>query len=577
MPAQPWWVFLAWTVLAGLAFRVMTRNFFGERVGADFGYFLPWLLSGYFWFLHNGLSIPWFTPALCAGIPHFANPQSLYYSVPQLLTFVTDPMTGIAMTTWLFAFIGFSGMWLLASLYTRTASICLFAALAFTFNDMFLWRTYVGHLTFQPFMLLPLVCYLLLREEQPAKRWLDAILAGALLAYFIHAGAGVLVVPVGACLLLVLLALGRGTELWLRLGVALLSGSLLAFVKLVAVAYFMAQFPRTLYPLPGTDGILASIELTVRALVLPPDASTIDRLVVHHAFLIEPVELNYAVGVVPVFVLLLCGLLSVGNVSRLRPTWKWFPIAVLLCLPIALDIYQPTWHAVLKALPYFGNVSSLFRWNLIYLLPAILLCVRLLDAVRGGANRFAPIAAIAVIPGAFTYAPHYLQPYDPSSIVASWHLADAGAPVPPVRELDEALLNGKRASTVGSDDALTHGASQIVCNEPLFGYRLENFRFDAVFRGPVLGERDGRFNFYMPQCFLFPDANRCEKGDRFEIDRASQLVRLTEYESIDFAMPRLQQIAMRVSYLAFVLLVGVAIARVWLVARLKFQSRVGLR
>lgn len=570
---RPATVFVVWVLLFAIGFHVVTRGFFGDRVGLDYDYFLPWLLSGYYWFLQNGLEIPWFTPALCAGIPQFANPQSLYYSLPQVLTFITDPITAIRITTWSFALVGFSGMWLLASLITRATSIRLFAALAFGANDMFLWRTYVGHLSFQAYMLLPLACYLLLAEGHRQKQYLNAILAGALLAYFIHGGASVIVVPVGVCILVVLLAMNGGVDVWRRLMVALVAAIMLSLSKLVAAGYFMAQFPRSLYPLPGTDGILASVELTLRSLVAPPSAETISRLVSHRAFVIEPVELNYAIGITPLVAIVLCGLLCLGRVRTLKPDWRWLAIAVMLCLPVALDVYQPTWHALLKSLPYFGNVSSLFRWNLVYLVPAILLAVRLLEAVPWGANRIAPVLALAAIPAAGAYTPDYMQLYSPARIVEAWRRADVQGEIPPITELDEALVEGKRASTVGADDAMVHGASQIVCNEPLFGYRLENFRFDAVSRGSVFEERDGAFNFYRPECFVFPGANSCSKGDRMPVADATRLVRLTEYRSMEFKMPMVQRAALWVSYLGLILLIGVLVARAWL----EFESRVRLR
>jgi len=555
---------LVWLALAAIAFHVITGDFFGATIGTDYSYFMPWLLSGYFWFQQNGLSIPWFTPAFCAGIPHFANPQSLYYSIPQLLTIVTDPLTSVAITTWLFAFAGFAGMWLLASLYSRSPVVALFAAFAFAFNGMFLGRMHVGHLSFHAAMLLPLVCYLLLVPRRGARRWLDAVFAGALLAYFIHAGAGVLVPPAGVALMFVLLISKSTLENWLRFGIALLAAVLLALGKLVAVGYLMREFPRDLYSLPGAASLLDSAYMTLRALVWPLDEATIGRLVVNNAFRIEPVELNYAVGVVPFAVIALCGAVTLAKRKYPVPTRTWFVVALLLCLPIALNTFQPTWHPFLKALPYFGTASTLFRWDFIYVMPVILWAVRALAAEPAVAKWLAPMATLAIIPGTFLYGPDHVQPYNPSAIVAAYDRVRSGEDVPRIRQLDESLLDGKRVSTMGSGDALTHGASQIVCNEPLFGYRLESFRFDQVFKGAVFKQRAGAFNFYLPQCLLFPAQNRCEKGDRFPVNRATDLVRFTEYRSIPFRMPVLQHIANWISGFSLLALLVAAGARLWL-------------
>ena len=101
-------------VLALLSLTIYLPHLFGEgaKIGHDYSYFFPYLLSGHYWFLNNGFDIPWFTPALCGGIPHFPNPQSLYYSAPQLFLHLVDPLGSIVLTYYLFisgfAFISFS-------------------------------------------------------------------------------------------------------------------------------------------------------------------------------------------------------------------------------------------------------------------------------------------------------------------------------------------------------------------------------------------------------------------------------------------------------------------------------------
>ena len=65
--------------------------------GHDYALNMPKLLAGYFWYLESGLAVPWFTPAFCGGVPLLADPQSLYYSLTQLLTLRFDPFT----STWL--------------------------------------------------------------------------------------------------------------------------------------------------------------------------------------------------------------------------------------------------------------------------------------------------------------------------------------------------------------------------------------------------------------------------------------------------------------------------------------------
>src|SRR3989442_8323820 len=78
-------------VAALLVFHLTFGSFFPNRnggLGHDYSYVLPTLLAGHYWYAVNGpLAIPWFTPAICGGVPLLADPQSFYYSVPQWLAF----------------------------------------------------------------------------------------------------------------------------------------------------------------------------------------------------------------------------------------------------------------------------------------------------------------------------------------------------------------------------------------------------------------------------------------------------------------------------------------------------------
>src|SRR5262245_46304325 len=79
----------------------------GGFVGIDFSYFIPYLLAGVGWIHVNGLSaIPYFTPDFCGGMPWLANPQSIFYSIPQFLGLITDFVTAIKVTVIVFAFLG---------------------------------------------------------------------------------------------------------------------------------------------------------------------------------------------------------------------------------------------------------------------------------------------------------------------------------------------------------------------------------------------------------------------------------------------------------------------------------------
>jgi len=116
-------------------------------MGHDYGFYLPNLLVGYYWFLHNGLtSIPWFSPAQCGGFPYFPDPNVPYISVPQALVLVMSPVRAMQVTFALFALIELCGAYGLMRAGFRTSrAAAVLGATLFVFNGVFIYRVLNGH------------------------------------------------------------------------------------------------------------------------------------------------------------------------------------------------------------------------------------------------------------------------------------------------------------------------------------------------------------------------------------------------------------------------------------------------
>ena len=105
-------------------------------MGHDYRFFLPVLLSGYFWYQTNGLTpVPWFSPSQCGGLPFLGDLQVPYYSVPQALTLLQPPSDAVATTFLVFAAVGFLGAYGLLRFAFRTSPwISAAGAVIFMFN-----------------------------------------------------------------------------------------------------------------------------------------------------------------------------------------------------------------------------------------------------------------------------------------------------------------------------------------------------------------------------------------------------------------------------------------------------------
>jgi hypothetical protein len=138
-------------------------NFMGhDYVGAAYHLVLG---SDYFW--KNGFSIPYYIASQCGGIPYFANPQSIYYSLPQFLAFFIDPMVASKISIVLYYLIGYISMaYLLSKLFKCGTLISHFCALLFLLNGFSFAHLFAGHLTFNTYNLAPLfMCFLWLFIE----------------------------------------------------------------------------------------------------------------------------------------------------------------------------------------------------------------------------------------------------------------------------------------------------------------------------------------------------------------------------------------------------------------------------
>lgn len=184
-----WWlapITLA-TLVVGLRFF---QSFYSATIGDDYSYSFPRLLDGYYWFRNNGVVPHWYTAAFCGGLVAYADAQSMYYSVFQLLTIAFGPRHAIFCGIVLHAVAGGLGMiWLLRSGFGTTRFAASLGGVLFISNG-FIWaRAMIGHLNWVEFMLVPLITALLLQTRLGGTRHAGGVLAGLVLASFVYAGA----------------------------------------------------------------------------------------------------------------------------------------------------------------------------------------------------------------------------------------------------------------------------------------------------------------------------------------------------------------------------------------------------
>jgi hypothetical protein len=565
-------------------------------VGNDYSLFFPDLLTGYFYFLENGIwQIPWFSPSQCGGVPFFPDPQVPWFSIPQFLVFIVSPLTAVRLTMLSFAMLGFLGFYvLMRTSFEATRSAATLSGGLFMFNGFFAYRMLIGHLTYHSFMLLPFIAaavlppYFATRVRSPAT-FVRISLAGLCLAYMLQSGNvhGILPVLLSISVIIIINAMifGRRWFPWLALAGAGILALLLCAGKLVSELSFLSSFPRDFYPLPGFPSLsrlLAAIftGLFIRVPSFVPGAiANWPDPIGQHEFENE---------VSPTPLLLIAVVIVAALVSFVRR--RTFPhlsierillgsaVVVLLTIPAALNWYSPEWNRVLKALPFFGSSSNLLRWFSTYIAVVILWAGLALDRLPLPQLNIGTGRAVGAVAGlALTVATtlqmdrqyYYRQVYRVDSIEAAYKIARATRTVIPIQTIARA------GSSINRHDAMTEGGSQIRCYQPLFGYRLEKFPLGQLHVGPILPGSGDTLNLKNPACYVFPRPNNCEPGDQFVARDTEKALAFAHYRPFSFVQPMIQIIATWISTMSFISVVGLLLVAAFHLWRTRSVLRPG--
>lgn len=550
-------------------------------LGNDYGLFLPRLLDGYYWYLNNGLfSNYWFSPAFCGGLPVFPNATTPFNSVPQWLTFITDPLHAVYLTHLLFAALGYLGFYLLLRRnFGISQAVALLGGTLFLFNDFYAARMLVGHLTYHAFMLTPLVAFFLLRDNngKAVNLIFNSSVAAVLISYMLYSGMFHLIVQV--ILILVFIGLlhgllhGQARRFWLTITLAGVISGLLSLPKILPTLAFLGNFQRSEYLLPGAKSLWSLLRLTFESLFLTP-AETAKGVMVNMQWMLERHELEYGVTFIPLVILALGAVFAIPHIRP--PSFSRRKVVIVVCmviicvLPLALNIYTPGWNAILKETPMLRNSSTLIRWLCIYIPVVILLTTLILEhtsALRRARLWLGAAATIGVILVCVSTERGFYQhqAYQPQHILEGYKEARQSGKPPVITQIVSFTnRQGRPILPIFRNDTLVKGASQLFCYEPIFGYRLEDMPFGPLHTGRVDALQNGLFNLKNPACYVYPGENQCRPGDHFTSRQVKEAKAFVTYRPYAFAVPTSQTVA---DFIAGALFVGIILF--WLVYPLR--------
>jgi hypothetical protein len=557
---------VAWIAIAAAItlFFFRTRTFFPNAhgvIGEDYGWFLPMLMAGAFWFAQNGiLAVPYFTPAFCGGMPLLANPQSVIYSLPQLLLVAFDPLNAVLATLVIATMIGAIGTYLLAVRCFRTSpQAAALVSILFVHNGFLFYRGVIGHLTYHAFALAPIAALVVSGQHRalvPARHSVARTISSGLLfgwcvAYLTYAGALNFQIPfvlaVTLVVLMVQLRCGFDRAPWLTLVAGCVCGVLFSLMKLVPAVVLASQFPRAylrayLFHNP-VEFVLVLFSSFFTPGSLPDVVSGAGSLGRH--------EFEFGLSAVPL--LLLGGALMMRGGGEVFSALRRHPYSGILfagvwCIPLALTFEVGDWGAVLLRIPVINNNTHFVRWWAIYLLPIMLAAGLAFDRVTASSQRWRSVALVAamVLIGVqqTAHTPDYYSRYettfDPAPILTAFRDLHQGQRIPAIETVGPSPASQTTWRSFGYNSAMLIGQSSWPCYEPLFGYRLELAPPLSLVEGPITIVNDDSLNLVDPAAYFQPGAAR---RWRFAATETASARQFAEYRAYAWNIPWWQRAA----------------------------------
>ena len=552
-------------------------------LGHDYFYFWPRMLEGKWHFLRQGFAPLRFAPHLCGGFFQYGNPQDVYYSLPQFLSFFIGLWSATQLSIAVAVILGYIG-WIRfgRDVLKLTLPWAFTLAIVCTANGFFFVHIAVGHLSY---FTLPLMSWLLwaLFHGKRETGWIlleRAIIFACVTGTFLYSGTHVawfIVIPIIAILLPVDLLLSadvreRMVTLARRISAFLPFALALGASKLVAVWSLMRILPRTV-DFQSYTASQNELLFAIKSLWIAPHLPQF--------FTLDPVNRIHEESMFTSPIALVGSLLLIVLCIRHPQLQRWKKIALLasalIVTVLILTIIDGKGFVpeMLQTLPFFSSLRVPERFLVILSLLAsiagVVGCAQFFQNNRWGiAAKHAPLIASAVTVIAFVAAylpliPHleYTVPYD--QIIAGLK-AEPDPMNEPVREVQD--LVGVKVSDF---QYFFSGATGTRCYET-----IQSQNAAVLLEGPVNLVWSGALNVYNPACIAYGKENGCKPWDRIAVDDLENLQSFINGRPTTWKISSLQMWADRVTMGTLVVLVLMMLAcgcrRFWSYASKKLNA-----
>lgn len=540
-------------------------------LGHDYYYFFPKLLDGKWHFLRQGFSPFYYSVHECGGFPEYANPQALFYSLPQFLVLSgIDIWHSVQLTILVSMGIGYIGWYRFGNdivrLNTAWSHVLALIVSAHGFHFM---HMIPGHVPFHSMPLIGWLLWLLLNTTQtPKKRSAWFALATAYILY--SGGYMVFVMLLFALLAIVPFDLLLSPKPMKRAVYLLAHGSvcgayalMIAASKLVATFSFLRYFPREL-PFERLYDDTSIFVYVFRALFGFPQTNALFT------------EFGMPqTGAVHEYSLMVSPIVLVGLLCGVYMLWKHYSIianhpvrSVLLAGVFTLELVFfaqlargfGTLVTPLETLPIFSGLHVNMRY--LYAYSFLLISVSLWVLARLFPQTVSTYIAGTLTVAAFFFGYKGLLNTDSLPRIMDYSATKTALESFP-NYLDAPVTDAiKIGDTIpGTFLPFVEGSTVIDCMEPML---LGSSSLPDTVQVGSVSEADGEtFNLYNPACMIYPMQNNCAPGDRIALDDNENFAAFTAGEKTTWKQSLWQNVANWLSLLTLVeVLIAVTLGKV---------------
>ncbi len=538
--------------------------FDNHLAGEDFYYFVPNLVFGKLWFIKNGIIPPDFAAHKCGIIPFFADPNSVYYSLIQVLFIFFSPSSSIKIFFFILSFLSFIGTFLLFKRSFKFSKyISLICSSIFLFAGNNVYPMLAGHVNLVLFMLVPINCYLIIESLQNKNsnlKYICLILSSIIFSSYIYGGAAAIfpfIVVTSFIIILIFSIESKNNLIFKNYFLSLFIGLIISASKISYTLHLLENFPRKLDSTILTN-FLNFLYTFVTSFFLVPDPFFYER----QQFNIKKTYmhlhgLEFGLSVIPLLMFFLL-IFNYKKIKKIEFNFNKILLIILLIFPIFYIFKFGFITEILEKMPIVSSIWERNRFFYIYTIPIIILCAYSFKITEFLNNKKITILLIVLIPIVQTFTYHLARDYFfPEKSFKNKAIYSMKSVSEFSKNIKKENINSYGIKNIDyfidqnrldKNEGFLTSTCKLFCYSTAYGYHAEKLPINFISRAKDYQDKikvleDGLYNVFNPSCLLFPEENSCKIGDRIKKNENELINNLLNYEPIKFKKPIIQEIS----------------------------------